>query len=44
VKGEHHAYVPRHSPIAPGTLRRILNDIADHHKLGLADLIALLKL
>jgi len=44
VKGEHHAYIPLHSPVSPGTLRKILQDIADHHKLDVQDLIKLLKL
>src|SRR5262249_21296652 len=44
LRGEHHAYTPRHNPIAPGTLRRILKDIAEHHGLSLQELLDLLEL
>ena len=44
VKGEHHTYIPRHNPVAPGTLRDILQKIADHHGYSVEALIKLLKL
>lgn len=44
VGGEHHAYVPNHTPIKVGTLRKILKEVADHHGLSLDMLLRQLEL
>ena len=31
--GEHHLTIPAHDPLKPGTLRAILREVADHHRL-----------
>jgi len=38
--GEHHEVVPDHSPIKIGTLKSILRNIAAHHRMSVADLMA----
>ncbi len=42
--GEHHQVIPNHSPIKIGTLRSILRNVAAHHRLSFADLLARLDL
>jgi len=40
--GEHHVTVPDHNPMRPGTLAKILSEVAKHHKLGRDELLELL--
>ncbi len=42
--GEHHEVVPNHSPIKVGTLRSILRNVAEHHRMSVPDLIERLDL
>ncbi|MEM6334476.1 MAG: type II toxin-antitoxin system HicA family toxin [Planctomycetota bacterium] len=42
--GEHHAVVPDHRPIKPGTLSKLLNQIAEHHGMSRDEVINLLRL
>ncbi len=42
--GEHHLTVPAHSPLKPGTLRAILREVAEHHRLDDADVLEKLHL
>jgi predicted RNA binding protein YcfA (HicA-like mRNA interferase family) len=44
VGGEHHEVIPNHRPIKLGTLRSILRNVAAHHGLTVAQLIATLEL
>jgi len=43
-RGEHHEVVPNHRPIKLGTLRSILRNVAAHHGMTIAELIARLDL
>ncbi|HTF38106.1 MAG TPA: type II toxin-antitoxin system HicA family toxin [Blastocatellia bacterium] len=38
--GAHHVTIPKHNSIRLGTLRGILNDVADHFELNRDDLLA----
>ena len=40
--GEHHLTVPAHDPLKPGTLRAILREVAAHH--GVDDAVVLARL
>ena len=42
--GEHHEVVPNHSPIKIGTLKSILRNVAEHHRIGVRDLLERLDL
>jgi predicted RNA binding protein YcfA (HicA-like mRNA interferase family) len=42
--GEHHEVIPNHSPIKIGTLKSILRNVSNHHRLTLAELLELLDL
>jgi predicted RNA binding protein YcfA (HicA-like mRNA interferase family) len=42
--GEHHETVPNHSSIKIGTLSRILQNIASHHRITVASLLSQLDL
>ncbi len=42
--GEHHEVIPNHSPIKLGTLKGILRNVAQHHKMSVAELMAALDL
>jgi predicted RNA binding protein YcfA (HicA-like mRNA interferase family) len=42
--GEHHEVVPNHSPIKIGTLHGILNSVAEHHAMTVAELLARLDI
>lgn len=33
TEGEHHLTIPAHDPLKVGTLRTILGEVADHHRL-----------
>jgi predicted RNA binding protein YcfA (HicA-like mRNA interferase family) len=44
VNGEHHVTVPAHDPLKPGTLKSILDAIAEHAKLTRSDLLQQLDL
>ena len=33
VEGEHHVTIPRHDPLKIGTLKSILDSVAEHHHL-----------
>jgi predicted RNA binding protein YcfA (HicA-like mRNA interferase family) len=37
--GEHHEVTPNHSPIKIGTLKRILRNVAAHHRMTSAELL-----
>ena len=42
--GEHHEVIPNHRPVKLGTLRSILRNVAAHHGITVAELIAKLNL
>ena len=42
--GEHHEVIPNHSPVKLGTLKGILRDVAQHHRMSAAELLAALDL
>jgi len=42
--GEHHATIPMHNPIKPGTLNNILKEIAERHGITRDELIRQLSL
>jgi len=42
--GEHHEVVPNHSPVKIGTLKGILRNVAEHHKITVAELMEHLDL
>ena len=42
--GEHHEVVPNHDPIKCGTLNSILKSVANHHRLTMDQLLALLEI
>ena len=42
--GEHHEVVPNHSPVKLGTLKSILRSVAQHHRMGMAELMEALDL
>ena len=42
VKGEHHVTIPRHAPLRVGTLSAILKSIAEHHQIGVDDVLRLI--
>ena len=33
--GQHHLTIPHHDPLRPGTLRAILGEVMEHHRLSL---------
>jgi predicted RNA binding protein YcfA (HicA-like mRNA interferase family) len=37
--GEHHEVIPNHSPIKIGTLKRILRNVAAHHRITVSELL-----
>jgi predicted RNA binding protein YcfA (HicA-like mRNA interferase family) len=39
VGGPHHLTIPHHDPIRPGTLRTILGEVMDHHRLTLEEVL-----
>lgn len=44
-QGTHHVTIPNHSPLKTGTLLGgVLKPVANHHKMTVEDLLALLKL
>ncbi len=42
--GEHHEVVPNHSPIKLGTLKGILRNVAQHHRISMTELMEALDL
>lgn len=44
VGGEHHVYIPDHSPVKVGTLQAILKDVAQHFAIDVAELLKRLRL
>jgi predicted RNA binding protein YcfA (HicA-like mRNA interferase family) len=42
--GEHHLTVPAHNPLKPGTLRAILREVAEHHRLDDSEVLERLQL
>ena len=42
--GEHHEVIPNHSPVKLGTLKGILRNVAQHHRMSLVELLAALDL
>ena len=44
VEGEHHVTIPRHDPLKIGTLKSILDGVAEHHHLTRDQLIQMLDL
>ncbi len=42
--GEHHEVVPNHSPIKLGTLKGILRNVSQHHRMSVAQLMETLDL
>ena len=44
VEGEHHVTIPRHDPLKIGTLKSILDGVAEHHHLTRDQLIQMLEL
>lgn len=42
--GEHHEVIPNHSPVKIGTLKSILRNVAEHHRISVSELLALLDL
>lgn len=42
--GEHHEVVPNHSPVKLGTLKGILRNVAQHHRMSVAELMETLEL
>lgn len=38
--GEHHEVIPNHSPIKIGTLKSILRNVAEHHRIPVSELLA----
>jgi hypothetical protein len=44
MNGKHRISVPAHNPVAPGTLRNILQDVAAHAGMSGEELLRLLEL
>ena len=42
--GEHHEVIPNHSPVKIGTLRSILRNVANHHRLSVPEVLQRLDL
>ena len=42
--GEHHEVVPNHSPIKLGTLKSMLRNVAQHHRMSVPELMKMLDL
>jgi len=40
IGGQHHLTIPQHDPIRVGTLRTILGEIMEHHRLSLDEVLA----
>ncbi len=39
TNGQHHVTIPRHRALRTGTVAGILGDVAEHHRVGRAELI-----
>lgn len=44
VRGEHHVTIPAHDPLKLGTLKSILDAVAEHHAMSRDELLELLEL
>ena len=42
--GQHHLTIPDHDPLRPGTLRAILGEVMEHHRLSLEQVLQQLGL
>ena len=42
--GQHHLTIPNHDPLRPGTLRAILGEVMQHHRLTLEQVLQQLGL
>ena len=42
--GQHHLTIPNHNPLRPGTLRAILGEVMEHHRLTLEQVLQQLGL
>ena len=42
--GQHHLTIPNHDPLRPGTLRAILGEVMEHHRLSLEQVLQQLGL
>lgn len=42
--GTHHVTIPKHDPLKLGTMKSILDDVANHHKLSRNELLHKLRL